>query len=94
MSCQKCRNAQKCSKFTLSAVSQESIAPQWLALFMPTKIYSYLGKLRLLFYLRDQKLENFIGRVDFSRKSIFNLQEVVIFPKAYISSISQQIAIF
>jgi len=30
---------------------------------MPTKIYSYFEKLR--FYLRYQKLGNFIGRVDF-----------------------------
>jgi hypothetical protein len=32
---------------------------------MPTKIYSYLENLRPSFYLRDQKLEKIIGRVDF-----------------------------
>jgi hypothetical protein len=41
------------------------IAPQWLAPFIPTKIYSYLEKLRLSFYLKDQKLEKNIDRVDF-----------------------------
>jgi hypothetical protein len=41
------------------------IAPQWLALFMLIKIYSYLEKLRLSFYLRDQKLKKIIDRVDF-----------------------------
>src|SRR5882762_6223030 len=64
MSCQKCRKCSKVLQIYIICSFTESIAPQWLALFMPTKIYSYLGKLRLLFYLRDQKLEKIIGRVD------------------------------
>jgi hypothetical protein len=34
---------------------------------MPTRIYSYLENLGLSFYLRDQKLQKIIDRVDFLR---------------------------
>src|SRR5882762_6709972 len=62
---QKCRKCSKVLQIYIICSSTESIAPQWPVFFMPTKIYSYLGKLRLLFYLRDQKLDKIIGRVDF-----------------------------
>jgi len=65
MSCQKCRNHLKVLQIYNICSFSEFIAPQWLALFISTKIYSYLEKLRLSFYLRAQKLKKIIDRIDF-----------------------------
>jgi hypothetical protein len=63
-------NAEKCSKFTISAVSQSPLLINGWLFFMAIKIYSYLVKLRLLFYLRDQKLKFSFDRVDLKKISI------------------------